>query len=357
MPRRPNRSRKLAKQPAQKFGRLGLVGGETLLGQELTEALKRSSEKSEITTRLYAASGEGNFAEEDGEAVYREPLDQRALETQQAVLFAGNAEGAERAYQLIKARRHQHLPSPVLIDCTGVLDSMPEARICAPLLDEVSLSDAWLLVLAHPAAASLALVLSQMASQLSVQRTVADIFEPASERGKRGIHELQQQTLGLLSFKTLEKAVFDAQLSFNLLPAYGEEAPQQLENIEQRIETHLVTLLGRRVSKAVLPMPSIRLIQVPVFHGYSMSIWVEFAGEVSVEQVRAALVSAQIEVRSAGEEVPTNVEIAAQSGIQVGDIRVDRNRPRAIWIWLVVDNLRWIADSAEELLLALETTL
>ena len=52
--------------------------------------------------------------------------------------------------------------------------------------------------------------------------------------------------------------------------------------------------------------------------------------------------------------MPTNVEIAAQSGIQVGDIRVDRNNPRAVWIWLVVDNLRWVADSTEELLLALE---
>src|SRR5271167_3762299 len=204
--RRRNRSRKLAKKPVQKFGKLGLVGGETLLGHELTEVFKRSSEKSEIVIQRYAASGEGNFGEEDGEAVYREPLDQQALETQQAVLLAGNVEGAERAYQLIKARRNQHLPSPVLIDCTGALD------------------------------------LSQLASQLTVTRAVASVFEPASERGRRGINELQQQTLGLLSFKTLEKAVFDAQLSFNLLPAYGEEAPLQLETIEHRIETHLATL-------------------------------------------------------------------------------------------------------------------
>jgi aspartate-semialdehyde dehydrogenase len=342
------------KNTSQKFVKLGLVGGETLLGHEITEVFKRSSEKSEIKIQLYAASGEGNFAEEDGEAVYREPLDQRALEAQQAVLFAGNAEGAERAYQLIKARRNQHLPSPVLVDCTGVLDSKPEARICAPLLDDVSTTGAWLLVLAHPAATSLALVLSQLSSLLTVQRTVADIFEPASERGRRGINELQQQTLGLLAFKSLEKAVFDAQLSFNLLPAYGEEAAQSLESVEQRIETHLATLLGRAPSKTILPLPSMRLIQAPVFHGYSMSVWIEFGRNLSVEEVKSALVSAQVEVRAAGEEVPTNVDIAAQSGIQVGDIRVDRNNPRAVWIWLVVDNLRWTADSTEELLLALE---
>ena len=66
------------------------------------------------------------------------------------------------------------------------------------------------------------------------------------------------------------------------------------------------------------------------------------------------MVSAQVEIRAEGQEMPTNVEIAAQSGIQLGDIRVDRNNPRAVWIWLVVDNLRWVADSTEELLLALE---
>ncbi len=44
-----------------------------------------------------------------------------------------------------------------------------------------------------------------------------------------GVEELQQQTVSLLSFKSLPKAVFDNQLSFNLLARYGEEAPRPLE--------------------------------------------------------------------------------------------------------------------------------
>ena len=57
-----------------------------------------------------------------------------------------------------------------------------------------------------------------------VVRAVIEIFEPASERGRAGLAELQRQTHGLLSFKTLEKTVYDTQVSFALVPAYGEKS-------------------------------------------------------------------------------------------------------------------------------------
>jgi hypothetical protein len=34
----------------------------------------------------------------------------------------------------------------------------------------------------------------------------------------------------------------------------------------------------------------------------------------------------------------------------VGDLRVDRNNPRAVWLWMVADNLRLLADSVASLL-------
>ncbi len=56
------------------------------------------------------------------------------------------------------------------------------------------------------------------------------IFEPASERGTPGVEELQQQTVSLLSFKSMPKKIFDQQLSFNMLARYGEDAPVSLES-------------------------------------------------------------------------------------------------------------------------------
>ena len=45
-------------------------------------------------------------------------------------------------------------------------------------------------------------------------------------------------------------------------------------------------------------------------------------------------------------EPPSNAHIAGQGGLSVGAIDVDRNNPRACWIWVVTDNLRLSAENA-----------
>jgi aspartate-semialdehyde dehydrogenase len=242
-------------------------------------------------------------------------------------------------------------PKTIIIDCTGHLDRQEQARIVAPLLEHPGpAKPGELVVLAHPAASALALVLTRLARHAQLRRAVVQIFEPASERGKRGIAELHQQTTGLLSFKPLEKDVFDNQLSFNLLAQYGAEAPEKLSAVERRIEEHLSFLLRGQSSAEAVPMPSLRLIQAPVFHGYSISAWVEFAREVNATELGEALASTQIEVRGAEEEAPHGVGATSQSGLIAGDIRVDRNDARAAWFWVVGDNLRLTADGVADIL-------
>jgi aspartate-semialdehyde dehydrogenase len=329
--------------PKTESQKLALVGSATLLGVEIQEVLK--ARKAGVSIDDYAANAEGNFGEEEGEAVYVQALDASALADCAGVILAGSPDGALKAYRLANAARGR----PVLIDCVGDLEAQPEARIVSPLLGGALTDGAWLFVVAHPAASALAVVLTRLARKTPIRQAVANIFEPASERGKRGLSELQQQVVSLLSFKSVPKDVFDAHLGFNLLAAYGEQAPAKLSMIEQRIERHTATLLSRSGSGSAIPMPSLRLVQAPVFHGYSVSVWVEFADEVEAGELGEALASAQIEVRGQEEEAPDNVGVAGQSGLIVGDIRIDRNNPRAAWLWVVADNLRLRADAAADL--------
>ena len=93
-------------------------------------------------------------------------------------------------------------------------------------------------------------------------------------------------------------------------------------------------------------MPSLRVIQAPVFHGYSFSAWVEFEDPPELEALESSLTVAGIDVRGEEFEPPTNVGHAGQGGIAVGAISPDRNDATACWFWFVADNLRLHAENA-----------
>ena len=205
------------------------------------------------------------------------------------VILAGTPESSRLALE--------SKPSGVIIDLTGATEEDPEARVRAPQVENgdyrADLDGAQ--IAAHPAAVSIALILVRLHPSFPIARSIIHVYEPASERGKSGIDELQRQTVSLLSFQQLPKDVFAAQVSFNMLVKLGEESAVQLQDVEDRIDRHLATLLER--AETGVPMPSIRLTQVPVFHGYSLSFWIEFEDAPDVNALEQALSGDWIDVR------------------------------------------------------------
>lgn len=324
-------------------GAIAIVGGESLLGKELRELLEASDLRAGVTLITSDDSGDSSvisIRREEPEVI--NPLQAADLSSAKVALIAGSPESSRKSY----AEIHKAAPTLPVIDLSGALEDLPEARLRAPII-ETGPSDASapVQVIAHPAAIALALLLTQLQKTTRIRNSVVSIFEPVSERGQAGIDELHKQTVGLLSFKPLPKELYDAQVSFNMLPEYGSESPHSLAVVEQKIDRHLASLLAR---DGAIPMPSLRLIQAPVFHGYSMSLWVEFESNPEIETIQRGLASSHIDVRTTDHEAPTNVGAAGQSGITIGSIAVDRNHPRACWFWLVADNLRLAAQNAVE---------
>jgi aspartate-semialdehyde dehydrogenase len=319
---------------------VSIVGGESLLGRELREQL--AEVKFPAKLKLIGADAENTkvLSIHEGEPVVLTELDADALEQSRMVLLAGTALSSEKALKLVR----ETASKPAIIDLTGALEDQPNARLRAPGLEPegFTVPDDSIHVIAHPAAAVLAQILGRIQKQYPIRHAVVQIFEPASERGQAGITELQQQTASLLSFKAMPKDVFDAQLSFNMLPRYGSDAPARLEDVEHRIDRHLATLAQGT------PIPSVRLSQAPVFHGYSFSMWIEFENNPGSVALAEQLASAQIEVRGADLDAPSNVGSVGQSGVTVGLIETDPNHPKAIWLWAVADNFRITVDSAIE---------
>ena len=163
---------------------------------------------------------------------------------------------------------------------------------------------------------------------------IATAFEPASEHGKRGMDELHEQTVNLLSFQQLPKTVFDSQVAFNLIDRYGEKSQPSLRSVE---EPHPAALPKHCAGKVVVP--SLMLLQAPIFHGHAFSLYIELEQPAQLEEMTAALSGDHVDVLQGSEESPSNVNAAGQEQIQVF-VRRDSQRANGFWVWASSDNLR-----------------
>lgn len=321
---------------------IALVGSDTLLGREVRDIAATSAPDLQLQLIASEVEEAGTLTRLGDEPAVIGNLSKESLAGTRAIILAGSPESSRKALEL-----SGEPPESAIIDLTFQGEDLPEARLRAPSVEgESEPPEGPVHVIAHPAAIALALFLRRLHAGDPIRRSIIHVFAPASEQGAKGVEELQQQTISLLSFKSMPQAVFDTQLSFNMLARYGEEAPVQLLESELRIERHLASLLDLPGDGEGAPMPSLRVVQAPVFHGYSFSAWVEFEDAPDVQMMESNLAIESIEVRGEETEPPTNVGQAGQSGITVGAILPDRNDADACWFWLVADNLRLAAENA-----------
>jgi aspartate-semialdehyde dehydrogenase len=313
-----------------------IAGGNTLIGREIQELV----EDQKLPFSLELLDGEmtgGTLAVREDEALFLPPLTRETLDNVKVVFLAGLPTSHFEALKTAPK-------DAMMIDLTGALAAEPGAVLRAPLVEARKPKNVKITVIAHPAAIALRQLLQLLSVSGSIERSVIVIYEPASERGHPGIGELDKQTRALLALQAVPESVYDAQLAFNLLPEYGSEAPVKLEVVERRIEEHLASLL--KESSSAIPMPSLNLVQAPVFHGYSFSLWVEFTTPADPVNIATVLRAAKVDVRDGDTAPASNVGTAQQSGLTVGSIKRDRARPNAVWLWMVCDNLRVLGENA-----------
>ena len=197
-------------------------------------------------------------------------------------------------------------------------------------------------VVAHPAAVTLALLLLRAGKVGAIQRAVATVFEPASEHGQKGMDELHQQTVNLLSFQPLPKDVYDAQVAFNMVMRYGQKAQPTLDSVEARVLRHYQKIAGDGA-----PQPAVLMAQAPIFHGHALAVFVEFERAVAPGELTKALEGDHVKVPGPEDDPPSNVSSAGQADILLS-VKSDAGQPKGAWLWAAADNLRIAALTAVE---------
>ena len=265
--------------------------------------------------------------------------------------FASDPECTERNWKTARKA------GSAIVDLSYALEDEPDAVVRSPWIDrQLGHMPALELqpgpsVAAHPAAVVLALLLLRAQKAGAIQQVVATVFEPVSEHGQKGMDELHEQTVNLLSFQPLPKTVFDAQIAFNMLARYGEHSATPLANVERRILKHF-----RHIARNDAPLPSLLLVQAPIFHGYTFAIHIVTAEPVDVASMSQALSGEHVTVTHLADDSPSNVNAAGQNEVQVSVVP-DVSDPNALWLWAAADNLRVAASTAVECAETMATSL
>jgi aspartate-semialdehyde dehydrogenase len=322
--------------------RVAIVGAGTLKGKELAEVLPETSFPAIDIKLLDDDESLGQIEAVGEEVTFVQSVRPENLENVHFTFFASQPDFTRKHW------RTAQQAGSMIVDLSYGLEDTPGARVRSPWLErelrqsQIPELEPAPVVTAHPVAVVLALLIARAQKVATLRSAVATVFEPASEHGRSGMDELHEQTVNLLSFQEMPKQVFDAQLAFNLLARYGDHSLPTLESAERRVLSHF-----RAITGAAVPVPSLMLVQAPIFHGHVLSLYIELEQPHSIGDFSQAIAGEHVELTRGAEESPSNVAAAGQEDVLTW-IRVDAQRETGFWIWAAADNLRVLAFNAIE---------
>jgi len=318
--------------------RIAIVGAASLMGKEVAEVLSDRNFPSADIRLLDDDESLGQLEAVGDEVSFIQSVRAEQFERVDFTFFASDVSSTRGTWK--KARDLGN----TIVDLTAALEDEPGATVRSPWIERQSEQPVTPqlqpgpVVVAHPAATVLALLALRAQKAGKVERMVATVLEPASEYGQKGMDELHEQTVNLLSFQELPKAVFDVQVAFNMVARYGPRSSHSLDAVSRTIAKHHRKLVAGVVEPALLTL------QAPVFHGHAFSFYLEMDKPVSIKDLSEALAGEHVIVTNP-EDTPNNVSAAGQGDILVS-LSADASRKSGFWLWAVTDNLRVAALSA-----------
>ena len=170
-----------------------------------------------------------------------------------------------------------------------------------------------------------------------IKRVHVATYQAASGAGAAAMRELEIQLKQVLNGEqpTIEK--FKYQLAFNLIP----HIDVFLENdyTKEEMKMHNET---RKIMHSDIDV-SATTVRVPVLRAHSEAVWVETEKELSVEQVRTAMLKAEgliVEDDPKTSKYPMPLFVAGKDPVYVGRLRKDIANPKGITFFCVGDQIK-----------------
>ncbi|MBO5215422.1 MAG: aspartate-semialdehyde dehydrogenase [Clostridia bacterium] len=189
-------------------------------------------------------------------------------------------------------------------------------------------------IIANPNCSTIQAVvaLAPLHKKYGIKRIVYSTYQAVSGAGVAGYTDLEEGIKGVAP-KKFPKPIFG-----NCLPHIDVFLDNGYTKEEQKMIFETKKILGDESLKITATT-----VRVPVFHGHSESINVEFNSPVTLEGVKQTLADAEGIVLMddpANGVYPTALEAENHDEVFVGRVRLDDSVDSGINMWVVADNIR-----------------
>ena len=220
----------------------------------------------------------------------------------------------------------------VVIDNSSAWRMDPQVPLVVPEVNGARVHDPPRGIIANPNCATIQLVvaLEALRRAAGLERVVVTTFQSVSGAGNKGIAALDAELQGGNS----TESPFVAPIAHNVLPYIGARAADGWNEEEEKI---------RQETRKILEQPELPVaatcVRVPVRVGHSISATVQTAQPLNAAAVSDALRAMENLVYCADKD-PLPLHAAGQDAVYVGHVRIDRDLPNTVHMWVVADNLR-----------------
>ena len=323
--------------------RVGVVGATGQVGTVMREILaERRFPISELRFFASARSAGSTLPWAGGEITVEDAATAEPIGLDVALFSAGATTSKAQAPRFAEA-------GVTVIDNSSAWRRDPDVPLIVSEVNPHALADMRKGIIANPNCTTMAAmpVLAPLHGEAQLTRMVASSYQAVSGSGVAGVDELDSQVKAVVdkaaelahdgSAVTFpEPAKYVRPIAFNVLPMAGTVVDDG--SFETDEEQKL-----RNESRKILGIPDLLVsgtcVRVPVFTGHSLSLNVEFARPLSVQQATELLSTAPgVELS----DVPTPLQAAGRDPSYVGRIRQDPGVPdgRGLALFVSNDNLR-----------------
>ncbi len=196
-------------------------------------------------------------------------------------------------------------------------------------------------IIANPncSTSQLMLVLKPLHDYAKIKRMVVSTYQAVSGAGLAAINELRQNTIAENEGKSFENVKFKKPIAYNVIPQIDVFCDNGYTKEEMKVTNETKKILHLDDDTRI----ACTAVRVPVFHGHSEAVNIEFEKEITPEKAREILENAWgVEVVDDIENYvyPTPRDAAGKNPVYVGRIRKDLVFDNGIALWCVADNIR-----------------